>query len=62
MGASKKVAAACFLEILQLKTWNYVNVVQANPFNDIVITGTDKLFAQQTYQGDISQLSHQVSQ
>lgn len=38
VGVSKRTAAACFLEILQLKTWNIIDVTQGAPFETIVIT------------------------
>lgn len=39
-GASKRTAAACFLEILQLKTWGYIDTVQPQPFENIAIHAT----------------------
>jgi chromatin segregation and condensation protein Rec8/ScpA/Scc1 (kleisin family) len=36
-GVSKRVAAACFLEVLQLKTWGRISTRQAEPFADIQI-------------------------
>lgn len=36
-GVSRKRAATCFFEILQLKTWDYIEIVQENPFTDIKI-------------------------
>ena len=43
-GATKRTAAACFLEILQLKTWDYIETVQRQPYDDISISSTDKLW------------------
>lgn len=43
-GASKRTAAACFLEILQLKTWDLIDVAQPQPFQDITIGSTDYLW------------------
>jgi hypothetical protein len=43
-GASKRTAAACFLEILQLKTWDLIEVEQPHPFDDITIGSTDYLW------------------
>jgi len=43
-GASKRTAAACFLEILQLKTWNFIDVAQPEPFEDITIGSTDYMW------------------
>lgn len=37
-GVSKRVAASCFLEVLQLKTWGMINAVQAAPFDDITLS------------------------
>jgi len=37
-GVSKRTAAACFLEILQLKTWNIINTQQSVPFGQIMIS------------------------
>jgi chromatin segregation and condensation protein Rec8/ScpA/Scc1 (kleisin family) len=34
-GVSKRVAAAAFLEVLQLKTWGRIAVRQPAPFADI---------------------------
>ena len=39
-GASKRTAASCFLEILQLKTWGYIDTAQSVPFADISIHAT----------------------
>jgi hypothetical protein len=41
-GISRRTAAACFLEILQLKTWGFVDVAQESPFADIDIMPTTK--------------------
>eukprot|EP00045_Choanoeca_perplexa_P002334 m.23972 g.23972 ORF g.23972 m.23972 type:complete len:520 (+) comp11456_c0_seq1:70-1629(+) len=40
-GKSKKVAAACFLELLVLKTKGYVQLEQSEPFDDIIVTQDD---------------------
>jgi hypothetical protein len=37
-GISRRTAALCFFEILQLKTWNYIDVEQEVPFDDIRLT------------------------
>jgi hypothetical protein len=50
-GISRRTAAACFLEVLQLKTWGYIDVAQSKPFADINITATDKLWLQE---GDVT--------
>lgn len=31
------MAAACFLEVLQLKTWGRIQAVQQAPFEDILL-------------------------
>lgn len=36
-GVSKRVAAACFLEVLQLKTWGRIRATQEAPFEDILL-------------------------
>lgn len=36
-GSTRRVAATCFLEILQLKTWDLIDVTQSEPFGDIQI-------------------------
>lgn len=36
-GSTRRVAASCFLEILQLKTWDVIDVIQLEPFGDIQI-------------------------
>ncbi len=38
IGVSKRTAAACFLEILQLKTWDIIDITQERPFDTIVIS------------------------
>lgn len=43
-GISRRTAAACFLEILQLKTWGFVDVAQESPFADIDISPTTKFW------------------
>eukprot|EP01041_Mallomonas_annulata_P005033 gene5033-10079_t len=42
-GGSRRVAAACFLEVLQLATWGRVAVHQPKPFGDIKIRSTPLL-------------------
>lgn len=39
-GSSKHNAAVCFLEILQLKTYGYVDAHQQAPYTDILLTPT----------------------
>lgn len=39
-GVSKRVAAACFLEVLQLKTWGRIRADQEAPFEDILLRPT----------------------
>jgi hypothetical protein len=39
-GTSRRVAAACFHEVLQLKSWDYINLIQENPLADITISPT----------------------
>jgi cohesin complex subunit SCC1 len=36
-GINKRAAATSFFEILQLKTWNYLEVEQLQPYDDIKI-------------------------
>jgi chromatin segregation and condensation protein Rec8/ScpA/Scc1 (kleisin family) len=36
-GVTKRVAAAAFLEVLQLKTWGRIDVAQSAPFADIAL-------------------------
>lgn len=43
-GVTRKTAAGCFLEILQLKTWGIVDLKQESPFSDISIAATEKLW------------------
>ena len=43
-GISRRTAAACFLEILQLKTWGFIDVAQDKPFSDITINPTTKFW------------------
>ena len=40
LATRRKTAALCFFEILQLKTWNYIDVCQDRPFADISIRQT----------------------
>lgn len=37
-GVSKRVAAASFMEVLNLKTWGRVEAQQLEPFSDILLT------------------------
>merc|ERR1711865_1204572 len=37
-GRKKRTAAGCFFEVLQLKTWNYIDVSQDTPYGDIRVT------------------------
>jgi len=37
-GVSKRAASVCFLEILQLKTFNVISAKQSKPFGQIVIS------------------------
>jgi chromatin segregation and condensation protein Rec8/ScpA/Scc1 (kleisin family) len=39
-GVSKRTAAACFLELLQLKSWDLVDVEQSSPFGQISISSS----------------------
>jgi chromatin segregation and condensation protein Rec8/ScpA/Scc1 (kleisin family) len=39
-GVTKRVAAAAFLEVLQLKTWGRIGASQPAPFADIQLTRT----------------------
>jgi chromatin segregation and condensation protein Rec8/ScpA/Scc1 (kleisin family) len=36
-GVSRRTAAACFFEILQLKTWDVIDVQQGEPYGEIHI-------------------------
>lgn len=40
MGATKRTAAACFLEVLQLKTWGLLRVTQKEAYDQIKIYAT----------------------
>lgn len=40
-GISRRTAATCFLEILQLQTWGLLETQQAQPYSDIFIRATD---------------------
>lgn len=42
-GTTRRTAAACFMEMLQLKTYGYVEIEQLAPFADISISPTIKL-------------------
>lgn len=44
-GISRRVAAGSFMEVLQLKTWGYIDVQQDEPFADITIMPTIKMDA-----------------
>jgi chromatin segregation and condensation protein Rec8/ScpA/Scc1 (kleisin family) len=37
-GVTKRTAATCFLEVLQLKTWDIIDAVQEHSLGDIMIT------------------------
>jgi chromatin segregation and condensation protein Rec8/ScpA/Scc1 (kleisin family) len=41
-GISRRLAASCFLEVLQLKTWGFIDASQEVPFDDIALTATQK--------------------
>lgn len=41
-GRKKRTAAGCFFEVLQLKTWNYIDVSQDTPYEDIRVTKTKR--------------------
>lgn len=43
-GITRKTASACFLEILQLKTWGLLSAYQDKPFSDIHIRATPHTF------------------
>lgn len=36
--ASRSAAAGCFFELLQLKSWNFVELAQREPYGDIMIS------------------------
>lgn len=36
-GFNRRVAASCFLEVLQLKTWGVLEVAQSEPLGEIDI-------------------------
>lgn len=38
VGCSRRTAAGVFFELLQLKTWDFINVDQNEAYGDIVIT------------------------
>jgi len=42
-GVTRRTAAGSFLEVLQLKTWGHVDLRQSAPFEDILISGTQKM-------------------
>ena len=46
-GISRRTAASCFLEVLQLKTWGLIDCRQSAPFDDIFISSTNNTFVQQ---------------
>ena len=37
-GSSRRTAAGVYFELLQLKTWDYINVEQSEPYGDIIIS------------------------
>jgi cohesin complex subunit SCC1 len=41
-GRKKRTAAGCFFELLQLKTWNYIDVKQDTAYGDIRVTKTKR--------------------
>ena len=43
-GVTRRTAATCFLEILQLKTWGILTLEQEGPYSDIHIRPTDKMW------------------
>ena len=43
-GISRRTAAGSFLEILQLKTWGYIDAIQERPFAEITIKPTQKMW------------------
>jgi chromatin segregation and condensation protein Rec8/ScpA/Scc1 (kleisin family) len=47
-GANRRTAAACFMEVLQLKTWGLVETAQTAPFGAISVAPTSKLVLVQT--------------
>ncbi len=42
-GVTRRTAAGSFLEILQLKTWGYIDLKQDKPFADLHIESTEKI-------------------
>ena len=45
-GKNRRTAAACLFELLVLKTKGYIEVDQAQPYADIIVTPTDALMAE----------------
>jgi chromatin segregation and condensation protein Rec8/ScpA/Scc1 (kleisin family) len=45
LGLSRHTAAGVLFELLVLKTQDYIHVEQSEPFGDICISSTDKMFA-----------------
>ena len=43
-GISRRTAATCFLEILQLKTWGLIDTIQDEPYADITLRRTEKTY------------------
>lgn len=41
-GCSRRTAAGVFFELLQLKTWDFINVDQDEAYGDITITGGNR--------------------
>eukprot|EP00562_Extubocellulus_spinifer_P000324 CAMPEP_0178483070 /NCGR_PEP_ID=MMETSP0696-20121128/7046_1 /TAXON_ID=265572 /ORGANISM="Extubocellulus spinifer, Strain CCMP396" /LENGTH=820 /DNA_ID=CAMNT_0020110579 /DNA_START=151 /DNA_END=2613 /DNA_ORIENTATION=+ len=41
-GCSRRTAAGVFFELLQLKTWDFINVEQDEAYGDIIITGGNR--------------------
>lgn len=44
-GVTRRTAATSFLEILQLKTWGHIDLKQTAAFEDIMISGTERMNA-----------------
>ena len=41
---TRRTAASCFFEILQLNTWGLINAQQSEPYGDITVFPTEKLW------------------
>ena len=46
-GKNRRAAAACLFEMLVLKTKDYIEVKQDEPYADITVTPTDMLLAEE---------------